>query len=96
MNTEPQAFNIQEFVCKWRVLTSRIMGLYNYEDDIKGRIFLVSCSSPLCLHTDACITAHSMLLAAMHGPPICQRGNMSLAQCPDLPGVLPLCCRQAH
>lgn len=43
MNTEPQAYNIKEFVCKWRVLVSRVMGLHNYEEDIKGRIFLVSC-----------------------------------------------------
>jgi hypothetical protein len=63
MNTEPQAFNIQEFVCKWRVLVSRVMGLYNFEDDIKGRIFLVSGHRlRTCSLTHMC---HVALLAAV-------------------------------
>jgi hypothetical protein len=46
MNTEPQAYSIREFVCKWRVLMSRVMALPNFEEDIKGRIFLDIMNEP--------------------------------------------------
>jgi hypothetical protein len=46
MNTEPQAYSIREFVCKWRVLMSRVMALPNFEDDIKGRIFVDIMNEP--------------------------------------------------
>jgi hypothetical protein len=35
--TEPQAYNVKEFVCKWRSLVSRVLSLSNWEEDIKGR-----------------------------------------------------------
>lgn len=46
MNTEPQAYSIREFVCKWMVLMNRVMALPNYEEDIKGRLFLDIMNEP--------------------------------------------------
>lgn len=46
MNTEPQAYNVNEFVCKWRVLMSRVLGLPNFASDIKDRIFVDVMNEP--------------------------------------------------
>lgn len=40
MHTEPQAYNVNEFVCKWRVLMSYVMALPNFQNDLKDRIFV--------------------------------------------------------
>jgi hypothetical protein len=46
MNTEPQAFNVREFTCKWRVLMSRVLAMPNFESDIKGRVFVDVMNEP--------------------------------------------------
>lgn len=46
MNTEPQAYNIKEFVCKWRVLMARVLAIPNFWDDIKDRIFVDVMNEP--------------------------------------------------
>lgn len=42
MNTEPQALNIKEFVCKWRFLMNRVLAIPNFQEDLRDRIFVVS------------------------------------------------------
>jgi hypothetical protein len=46
MNTEPQAFNIKEYVCKWRVLMSRVLAIPNFWEDIKDRVFVDLLNEP--------------------------------------------------
>lgn len=41
MGTEQQALDPREFVCKWRNVMARVMGLNNWSDDIKGRVLVV-------------------------------------------------------
>jgi hypothetical protein len=41
-NTEFQSYNVAEFTCKWRNLVSRVVSLYNWETDIRGRLIIVS------------------------------------------------------
>ncbi|WIA18743.1 hypothetical protein OEZ85_003433 [Tetradesmus obliquus] len=46
MGTEPQAYNVKEFVCKWRSLVSRVKSVNNWEEDIKGRVFIDVMNEP--------------------------------------------------
>ncbi len=38
--TENQAYNVQEFVCKWSFLWQKVISLPNWERDIKNRVIL--------------------------------------------------------
>jgi hypothetical protein len=39
MDTEPQSYNVKEFICKWRTTMSRVKAIPNFWDDIQ-----VSCA----------------------------------------------------
>jgi hypothetical protein len=57
MNTEPQAYSVQEFVCKWRVLMSRVLAIPNFKDDIKDRVLIDVGSTHCVWHAPASDTA---------------------------------------
>eukprot|EP00775_Hariotina_reticulata_P012217 gene12217-12355_t len=46
MNTEFQANNVAEFTCKWRNLVSRVVSLYNWDTDIRGRLIIDIMNEP--------------------------------------------------
>ena len=44
--TEYQPYDVNEFVCKWKVLWSKIAALPNFESDLKNRIFVDVMNEP--------------------------------------------------
>jgi hypothetical protein len=44
--TEYQPYNVDEFVCKWKTLWSKVAALPNFHSDLKNRIFVDVMNEP--------------------------------------------------